>query len=194
MPPPSHIPQKSLKRDNSHLSSPSTAESLSSSQTKRLKVAFDDNVDVRIMDDWSSKPLDLVREEVRSALESHTRAGDEKDDSGYETLRMVFISAGSSRGHDEDARESDGSVLDRPSSALLKKYLIALTGRVSELKSCGKLVMAVLDLNWIGRDDTFVALFARFLGALGSAVPGFLRAILDRLVRHFVECKRPASC
>ncbi|GAB7348817.1 hypothetical protein MBLNU459_g7531t1 [Dothideomycetes sp. NU459] len=187
MPPPAHVPHKSLKRDSSHLSSPSPGDSLPSSQAKRLKVAFADSVDVRIMDDWSSKPLDLVREEVRSGLDSHTRSGDDKDDSGYDQLRMMFISAGSSRGQTDDTSEPDGSVLDRPSSALLKKYLIALTGRVSELKGCGKLVLAVLDLNWVGRDETFMALYVRFLGALGSAVPGFLRPILDRIVRLFVD-------
>src|ERR1700712_1353513 len=83
-------PQNKLKRDASHLSSPSASDSLTSGQNKRLKVAFDDNVDVRIMDDWTSKPLDLVKEEVRSAIDGHRRSGDEKDDTGYEQLRMTF--------------------------------------------------------------------------------------------------------
>lgn len=157
-------------------------------------MAFDDKVDVRIMEDWTSKPLDLVKEEVRSGLDGHHRSGDERDETGYEQLRMVFVSAGSSLGQDGQLREADGSALDKPSTALLKKYMMALVGRVSQLKGCANLVTAVLDINWIGRDESFVALYVRFLGALGVAVPGYMRTILDRIVRHLVDCKpRPAS-
>lgn len=179
---PPTLPQKSLKRDASHLSSPAPE----SSQSKKLRVAFDDRVDVRIMDDWTAKPLDLVKDEVRSALEGHLRPAADKDDGAYEQLRMVFISAAPSRSHDNGAVSS---YTEAPSTALLKKYLVALSGRVSDLKACGKLVHAVLDVNWLGRDDAFVALYVRFLGTLGSAVPGFLRTVLDRIVGHFVEGK-----
>ena len=174
-------PQKSLKRDASHLSSPAPE----SSQSKKLRVAFDDRVDVRIMDDWTAKPLDLVKDEVRSALEGHLRNGADKDDGAYEQLRMIFLSAQPSRSHDGPV----SSHTEAPSTATLKKYLVALSGRVSDLKACGKLVHAVLDVNWLGRDDAFVALYVRFLGTLGSAVPGFLRTVLDRVVGHFVEGK-----
>jgi RNA polymerase I-specific transcription initiation factor RRN3 len=197
---PPSLPQKSLKRDASHLSSPPPTDSAnnsssannnsSSSQNKRLRVAFDDKVDVRIMDDWTAKPLDLVKDEVRSALEGHLRSGAEKDDSAYEQLRMVFVSAQS---NDSSNAAVSSYNSEAPSTALLKKYLVALSGRVSELKACGKLVHAVLDVNWLGRDDGFVALYVRFLGTLGSAVPGFLRTLLDRLVGHFVEGKRLLS-
>ncbi|KAH0362004.1 RNA polymerase I-specific transcription initiation factor RRN3, partial [Aureobasidium melanogenum] len=177
---PPSLPQKSLKRDASHLSSPAPE----SSQSKKLRVAFDDRVDVRIMDDWTAKPLDLVKDEVRSALEGHLRTGADKDDGAYEQLRMIFISAQPSRSHDSGPVSSH---TEAPSTATLKKYLVALSGRVSDLKACGKLVHAVLDVNWLGRDDAFVALYVRFLGTLGSAVPGFLRTVLDRIVGHFVE-------
>lgn len=192
MAPPAQRPTNKLKRDNSHLSSPSTLDPLVSNQSKRLKVAFDDNVDIRILDDWTSKPLDLVREEVRSGLDGHHRTGDERDDTGYDQLRMIFVSAG----QDGQAHEADGSALDKPSTALLKKYMLALNGRVSELKGCVKLVMSILDVSWIGRDEGFVALYVRFLGALGVAVPGYMRSILDRIVRHLVGCKpfTPLPC
>jgi len=187
-----HQAQNKLKRDGSHLSSPSAPDGVNMKGNKRLKVAFDDKIDVRIMDDWTSKPLDLVKEEVRSAIDTHHRARDDKqDDSAYEQLRMTFISAASSVGHDGQLREADGSVLDRPSTALLKKYMVALIGRVSELKGCANLVVAILQANWIGRDEAFVALYVRFMGALAGAVPGYMRAILDRIIRHFVECKTP---
>ena len=184
---PPSLPQKSLKRDASHLSSPAAADS---SQTKKLRVAFDDKVDIRIMDDWTAKPLDLVKDEVRSAIEGHLRSGADKDDGAYEQLRMVFISAQASRDRDNSAVASS---TEAPSTALLKKYLVALSGRVSELKACSKLVHAVVDVNWLGRDDAFVALFVRFLGALGSAMPGFLRTVLDRIVGHFAD-GRSHSC
>ncbi|KAL1296689.1 hypothetical protein AAFC00_000165 [Neodothiora populina] len=199
MAPPAFLPQKSLKRDASHLSSPPTTPRQgqdavimpSTTQSKRLKVAFDDKVDVRILDDWSSKPLDLVKEEVRSALDGHHRSGADKDDTAYEQLRMVFVSAGTSTGPDGQVREADESSLDKPSTSLLKKYMIALVGRVGHLKACANLVVAILDVNWMGRDDSLVALYVRFLGALGVAVPGYMRSILDRIVRHFVHL--PAS-
>lgn len=146
-------------------------------------MAFDDNVDVRIMEDWSSKPLDLVKEEVNTAIDAHRRSGDDKDDSGYEQLRMMFVNAAGSHGRDGP----DSVALDAPSTALLKKYLLALIGRVSDLKACANLVTAVLQINWLGREDTFVALYVRFLGALGTAVPGYLRSMLERMVRHFVD-------
>lgn len=187
---PPTLPQKSLKRDASHLSSPAPEPS----QNKKLRVAFDDKVDVRIMDDWTTKPLDLIKDEVRSAIEGHVRPGPDKDDGAYEQLRIIFIGAQPSRSHNDGPVSSNG---EAPSTALLKKYLIALSGRVNDLKACGKLVHAVLDINWLGRDDAFVALFVRFLGTLGSAVPGFLRTVLDRIVGHFVEgeaaCCLPCS-
>lgn len=142
------------------------------------------------MDDWSAKPLDLVKDEVRSAIEGHLRSGDDKDDTAYEQLRMVFVSASSSSSQHEGPAPTN---TEAPGTALLKKYLIALSGRVSELKACGKLVHAVLDVNWLGRDDGFVAIFVRFLGTLGSAVPGFLRAVLDRLVGYFVGGRLPCQ-
>lgn len=181
-------PQKSLKRDASHLSSPSTQDSLFSSQpTKRLRVAFDDNVDVRIMDDWNTKPVELVREEVRSAIEGHLRTGDEQDNTGYEQLRMIFVGAGTTQDPSRRDSEKAGYADERPNTALLKQYIAALTQRVSELRHCGSLIMAVMDINWVGREETFVATYTRFLAALGSAVPGVLRTVLDRMVRLFVN-------
>lgn len=183
MPLPPTRPAAGLKRDSSHLSSPSSHDSVLASQNKRLKVAFDESIDMRIIDDWNSKPLDLVREEVRAALDGHLRPGENKDDTAYEQVCMLFAHAVVNK------TEADRAVHrgEKPSNVLLKKYIIALLGRVSELKGCGRLVFTILDINWFGRDDTFVALYVRFLGALGSAMPGFLKAIMERVVRHFTE-------
>ena len=176
----------SLKRDSSHLSSPSSHDSILAQKAKRVKVEFNDNVDVRVMDDYDSKPFELVREEVRSAIEGHLRPSDTKDDTVYEQLRQVFASAAVGA-DDSPSRRRDVRTDEKPSSVLLKKYVVALLGRVRDLKECPRLVYSILDINWFGREESFVLQYRRFLGALGSAIPGFVKAIMERIVRHFTE-------
>lgn len=178
-----------LKRDSSYLDTDDEA-GLSAS-TKRLKVAFSPNVDVRVLDNnsWNEKSAELVKEEVRVAVEGHLRYSVEKrtdsegqdekrrDDTQYERLLTFF-------GQDVDSA-------DAPSGRLLQKYLWALEAKVSSLGECGKLVMAVLDLEWLGRDETFAARYVRFLVSLTSAQSKYVPAVLERLVAHFG--KLPAS-
>ncbi|KAF4555809.1 RNA polymerase I specific transcription initiation factor RRN3-like protein [Elsinoe fawcettii] len=178
-PPPSTNRPKHLKRDSSHLTSSMSNAELS--PTKRMRVAFNDDIDVRILDEWTPRPQDLVVEEVRAAIDGHLRrAGG--DDEAYELLRGVFASA--AVGDQVRDGEERG---ERPTGALLKQYLLALLRRVGDLKGCGGLVYTVLDVNWFGREEGFVALYVKFLGALGSVVPGFLRAMMEKTVRHFVN-------
>ena len=178
--------QRGLKRDSSHLSSPSSSDSLAS-QTKRLKVAFDDKIDVKILDDWAgaAKPQELVREEVRLAIEGHLRPGSSKDDTAYDQLRTFLLGAAVDRVQGTGGYHHDSFQEEGPSAALLKQYFVALLGRVNDLKGCGTLIHAALDINWFGRDEAFVGLYVRFLGALASAIPGFLEPVMDRIVRHF---------
>lgn len=180
-PPPSR--PKTLKRDSTHLQLASD-----DSPTKRNRVAFSDDVDVRILEGWNSRPQELVLEEVRLAIDSHLRRGNMHDDSAYEQLRMTFAAAALDDGEGE--HRPDGFELSRPNSALLKQYLAALLRRVGDLKGCTTLLYAILDLNWLGRRDDFVNLYIKFLGTLASAHPGFLRHILEKTVRHYVsrEC------
>ncbi|KAG8623352.1 hypothetical protein KVT40_008328 [Elsinoe batatas] len=184
-PPPSTTRPKHLKRDSTHLAAPSG----SLSPSKRMRVAFNDDIDVRILDEWTPRPQDLVQEEVRAAIDGHLRGANKGgDDSAYEALRTIFASAavGEQRGGSEEGQTRHDD-LERPSGALLKQYLVALLRRVGDLKGCGGLVYAVLDVNWFGREEGFVALYLKFLGALGSVVPGFLRGVMEKTVRHFVN-------
>ncbi|EMC95214.1 hypothetical protein BAUCODRAFT_149228 [Baudoinia panamericana UAMH 10762] len=178
LPPPTALskrPTVGLKRDSSYLDTDDEANlSLS---TKKLKVAFDPNVDVRLVDDWSEKSFELVKEEVRLGIERHLAPGDRRDDTQYIKLLTLFD-------HDEDAEEA-------PSGKLLKKYMLAIDARVSSLGECGKLVSAVLNMSWLGRDDVFAGLFIRFLTTLATAHAKFIPSIMEKLVAHFARL--PAS-
>ncbi|TKA83770.1 hypothetical protein B0A55_00004 [Friedmanniomyces simplex] len=147
------------------------------SSTKRLRVAFSPKVDVRIMDDWSEKSYDLVKEEVRLGIEQHLAPGDRRDDAHYVKLLQLL---GQHVGSDE-----------APSSGLLKKYLLAINARVSSLGQCSKLVGAVLDLAWLGRDDVLANLYLRFLMGLATAHSKYIPSIMEKLVSHFARL--PAS-
>ena len=148
-----------------------------SSSTKKLRVAFDPKIDVRIMDSWDDKSFDLVKEEVRQGVERHVAPADRRDDTQY--LKLLHLLG-------QEVFSSDA-----PSSKLLTKYILAIDARVSSLGECGKLVSAMLDISWVGRDDTFVGLFMRFLLDLASAHPKFISAMMERLVANFP--KLPAS-
>ncbi|KAI9760637.1 MAG: hypothetical protein M1835_000124 [Candelina submexicana] len=134
--------------------------------SKRQRVVFDPEVNVCIMEEWEKSP-DIIREEVRRGLERHTSAVD----SGYDQIQEIFSM---------DPRD-DGA----PSSSTIKNYILALISNVSLLgKKCAGLVQSVLDSNWLGRDDAFVALYVRFLGNLASAQPGYTGAVLKMLVTN----------
>ena len=133
---------------------------------KRLKVAFSPNVDIKILDDsWNEKSFELVKEEVRVGIERHA---DLKHDVQYTKL-VALLS--------QDAFDNEAS-----SGKLLRKYLLALEARVNSLGECGKLVIAALDMAWLGRDEVFVGLYVRFLVSLASAQSKYIPAILERLV------------
>ncbi|KAK1067577.1 DNA independent RNA polymerase I transcription factor [Friedmanniomyces endolithicus] len=178
LPPPTPLHQRptlGLKRDSSFLDTDDEAGL--SSQTKRLKVAFSPKVDVRIMDDWSEKSYDLVKEEVRLGIEQHVAPGDRREDAHYAKLLQQFSQH---VGSDE-----------APSSGLLKKYLLAINARVNALGQCAELVGAVLDLAWLGRDDVFANLYVRFLMGLATAHSKYVSSIMEKLVSHFARL--PAS-
>ena len=82
----------------------------------------------------------------------------------------------------QDAFDSDAS-----SGKLLRKYLLALEARVNSLGECGKLVIAALDMAWLGRDEVFVGLYVRFLVSLSRAQSKYIPAILERLVSQFAK-------
>lgn len=167
-------PSITLKRKHSDLDRDEAV--LSPTHTKRLRVAFDPEVEVRIMQDWNDKGMDLVRDEVRKALDRHASG----DSDGYDQLKQLF----SSRPSAEDA----------PSSALLAKYVMALMGHVSALgKSCSALVHSVLETRWVIRDEAFVYHYTKFMGSLMSAHGGYIGLILLNIVKNFIQPPSTAS-
>lgn len=158
----------SLKRR--HVDTSSDAETTSASQLKRRRVTFDPDVDVRILSDENDKSLELVGEEVRRAIEKH--AAGEK--AAYDGLKGLFREAPTSTG--------------APLSALLQKYLIALTNSVPLLDhSCKGLVHAIIDCSWIARNEHFVRTYRNFLRSLLSVQSGYMSTVLQMLVGMFLE-------
>jgi RNA polymerase I-specific transcription initiation factor RRN3 len=177
-PPPAPLPKRpaiGVKRNSSYLDTDDEA-SLSAS-TKKLKVEFDPNVEIRIVDDWDEKSLDLVKEEVRQGIERHLAPGERRDDTQYIKLLQLL---------GQDATNGEAA-----SGKLLKKYLMAIEARVSALGDCGKLAVAVIELDWLGRDDVFGQLYLRFLTTLATAHAKFIPSIMQKLVSYFARL--PAS-
>ncbi|KAK2806286.1 hypothetical protein FQN51_007327 [Onygenales sp. PD_10] len=119
------------------------------------------------------KSTAMVREEVRRAIQRHL-AGDSE---AYDRVKEVFTA-------DPKELEDDGSpVYDLPSHASLKNHLLGLFSNVSALDgSCSGLVHAVVESEWLGRDEGYVKLFVRFLGTLAAARGGYLNTVLKMLV------------
>ncbi|MCJ1437385.1 hypothetical protein MMC27_006772 [Xylographa pallens] len=140
-----------------------------SSPSKRLKVSFDNEVQVKVMDDWEKAPA-LIREEVRRALERHAQG----DDSAYDRVKEIYTTKPTAE--------------DAPSTTTLRSYTAALLSSVSGLnRSCSGLVHAVLLSVWIVRDEDYVALFLRLLGNLVSAQGVYLGDVLRMLVGYLVN-------
>lgn len=177
MPPPTPTsiadrPTLGLKRDSSHLGTDDYVHA------KKPKVAFDPRVDIRIMDDaWTDKSFELVKEEVRVGVERHLAPAHVRNDDRYSALVSAL------------GQDAFGG--DAPSARLLLRYIVALEAKVSALGECGKLVMAVLDLPWLGRDETFLGTYVRFLISLASAHSKFTPAVMEKLVAYFARL--PAS-
>jgi RNA polymerase I-specific transcription initiation factor RRN3 len=115
--------------------------------------------------------LEVVRVEVKLALEGHIRGG---NDEKYDMLKDVFGPA-KRRGDKEGA-----------SNEKIRTYLLALTSCVSLLgKNCAGLVRAVLECEWMGREEGLVKIYVHFLGNLASAQGSYVGMILSELVGKF---------
>ncbi|KAF2836386.1 RNA polymerase I-specific transcription initiation factor RRN3 [Patellaria atrata CBS 101060] len=143
---------------------------LPSSLAKRHKVAFAPDVQIRIMDDYNNKPEILIREEVRRGIDNHILG----DSAGYDQLKHLFT--------------AEPGTEEAPSTPLLQKYVSALINHISMLKkNCSSLVHAILDCDWLGRDERFVALYTRLLESLLSAHGGYATSVLEMVVTNFVD-------
>lgn len=131
---------------------------------KRSKVSFDSKVEVRVVEDWEKAPQ-LIQEEVRHALEQHALG----DNSGYNQVKEIYA--------------VKSKVEDEPSTTTLRNYTQALLGNVSSLnKSRSSLVHAVLESQWLGRQDDYFTIYVRFLANLLSAQGVFIPDVLRMLV------------
>ncbi|PPJ56250.1 hypothetical protein CBER1_06367 [Cercospora berteroae] len=179
MPPPStplaKRPTMGLKRDSSYLDTDDEAGL--SQTTKRLKVEFSDDVEVRIIGADTDKTFAWVKEKVRAAIHGHLAPGDAQDDAEYAKVLELL---------GEDAYSDDA-----PTSNLLKKYILAIGSHVTVLGQCSKLVLAVLDLSWLGRDEEFVRIYEEFLRVLATTHGKFTFPLMERLVANFERL--PAS-
>jgi len=159
----------SRKRANQELDSNDISHDVSA---KRLKVAFDPEVEVRMVEDLGEKSLALIRAEVGHTIRQH-EAGEHEE---YDNLKKIFNTSP----NDEEA----------PSSNLLRKYLLGLNSNMVLLKrSASDLVNAVIRFEWLGLDDAFVTLYIRFLGNLVSSHTGYLSPVLKMLVENFAHSK-----
>ena len=140
---------------------------------KKARVAFNNEVEVKVMEQWGKSPA-LIRDEVRRALERHAR-GDRWE---YESLKELY--------------DADADVAAKPDTSVLKSYTTAIGGHASTLGRAHRdLVQAMLQSDWILRDDDYVALFQRFLGSLASTQGIWLSDILAFLVDMF---KKSMTC
>lgn len=133
---------------------------------KRAKVTFDSDVEVRVMGEWEKAP-EFIQEEVRRALERHVMG----DSSIYVQVKDIYRRYKNSE--------------DEPSDTTLQNYTAALLSNVSSLnKSRSDLVYAVLNSQWLGRQEDYIRLYVRFLANLVSAQGVFLADTLRMLVEN----------
>ena len=139
---------------------------LPSSPTKRARVNFNEEVDVKVLVPYG-KPPALAREEVRRALDRHAR-GDKWE---CESIQELY------------APSSDGPSTE---DALLQNYTAAIACHAAKLgRPFRDLVYAMLHSNWITRNKEYIAVFQRFLGNLASTQSIWLGDILGTLLEMF---------
>jgi RNA polymerase I-specific transcription initiation factor RRN3 len=153
---------------------------------KRARVQFEPEVKTRHLPptenrDENEKSTAVIREEVRRAIHRHVSGTDSE---AYDRVKEIFTI-------DPKKVEEDGSMpYDMPSHTSIKRHLMGLLSNVAALdRSCSGLVHAVLGSEWLGRDDSYVRLFVRFLGNLSAAQGGYLRSVLKMLVNYLGEGK-----
>ena len=147
-------------------------DDLPSSPTKRRKVLFDE-VRNRTYE-VGKRTMDEVKREVRDALEGHRRG----NDGSYDTLKELFSN---------DTRPSMNEHEEALKPQELRAYVIALTSCMPLLKDrdCNGLVKAIINCQWLGRDDDFVKVYNYFLASLISAQGSYLSPVLTMMVENF---------
>jgi len=168
-------------REDAGLDLDDPSMSVPPSPTKRARtVTFNPLVQEQLFSSSPNSPADFDRDleatriEVRHAIEEHVRGG---SDEGYDGLKEVFA---------RQTRRGAGGVKEWSEDENMRTHIIALTSCVSLLgKSCAGLVKAVLECEWVGRDEAFVKAFVHFLGNLASAQGVYVSSVLSMLVDKF---------
>ncbi|ORY90646.1 RNA polymerase I-specific transcription initiation factor RRN3-domain-containing protein [Leucosporidium creatinivorum] len=92
----------------------------------------------------------------------------------------------SSQASGPSAASTSSTAPPPPTTSQLRIWLEALTHVVSKLdETHGTLVETILALPWATMDDSFVGAYMRFIGALVSARPEWLRLVLEKCVKGF---------
>ncbi|QDS68264.1 hypothetical protein FKW77_010628 [Venturia effusa] len=170
--------KSALKRKHSDISEPEENSSQELYSSKRAKVQFNEEDNkIEVYKAWNDdKALPQVQEEVRRALEKHLNG----DSSFYDSLAQLFMIK----------PVSD----DALSNTLLRRYIIALTGYTNLMgKRCTELVEAVLETQWLGRDDDFVVCYRRLLVNMIATHGGLAQTVLSSLVNKFVNLRGSAG-
>ncbi|KAJ5787482.1 RNA polymerase I specific transcription initiation factor RRN3 [Penicillium paradoxum] len=148
---------------------------------KRARVQFDH--DVKLHDAGSSeKSLAVIREEVRGAIHRHVAMSESE---AYDRIKGIFSADPKQKGED--------SLLayDMPTHASLRNHLLGLLSHVASLdRSCSGLVHAIINSEWLGRDESYVKLYIRFLGNLSAAQGTFLGPVLKMLATNLGSVPR----
>ena len=166
---PSGTPKSLLRRPTTVRKREDDDTPEASSPSKRSKVSFDSDVEVRVVEEWEKAPA-VIQEEVRRSIQRHL-AG---DNTSYHRIKAIYLA------------EEDGE--DVKSSTTVKNYTIALLANVSTLdNSCSDLISAVLNSDWLIRTDDYVRLFTTFLANLVSAQGLYLVDVLRMLVENLTS-------
>lgn len=159
------------------------------SPVKRPRVQFDPIVKMKLLPHSldeaksSEKSPALVREEIRRAIQRHVSGADSE---AYDRVREVFAI---------DNRKRDSDISNYlPSPTSMKRHLMGLLSNISLLDgNCSSLVHAVLSSEWLGRDESYLKVFVRFLGNLSAAQSIYLRSVLKMLVNYLGESMFPPT-
>ncbi|KAL4952223.1 RNA polymerase I-specific transcription initiation factor RRN3 [Aspergillus filifer] len=159
------------------------------SPRKKTRVQFDEDVEMREIPysvrtqsgshETTDKSAAVVREEVRRAIQRHVSGNDSE---AYDRVKEVFTI---------DPRRRDASGMppsNVPTHNTLKHHLMGLLSNVAALdRSCNGVVQAVLNSEWLGRDESYVKLYIRFLGNLAAAQGSYLGSVLKMLTNYMGE-------
>lgn len=152
------------------------------SPKKRTRVQFDEDSLKNVLpagnevEDKPEKSAAVVREEVRRAVQRHLSG---TDSVAYDNVKDLFAA--------DPRRKDEEYWLDyqKPTHTSLRHHLMGLLSNVAMLdRGCNGLVNSVLDSQWLGRDESYVKLYIRFLGNLAAAHGSYLNSVLKMLAKY----------